>query len=163
MADVTYRIIVDSEGGSSSGSVKSVATSPKGENISPVENFAKLYKTVRKSAPVALALKYANTAITTNINRVELRTGRSTYQQQLQWQYSTALKTASIAGALALGGATANPTLMLASVVSAVDMGVDYAINRRNIDIERRVENIGIVMANIRAGAVGNRHGRATY
>ena len=112
---------------------------------------------------MALALKYARTAITTNINRVELRTGRSTYQQQLQWQYSTALKTASIAGALALGTATAHPTLMLAGVVSAVDMGVDYAINRRNIDIERRVENIGIGMANIRASAGGDRHGRSTY
>ena len=161
MADVTYRIIIDSAGGSSSRNVKSVATTPKGENISPTENFAKLYNSAIKSAPVALALKYARTAITTNINRVELRTGRSTYQQQLQWQYSTALKTASIAGALALGIATGNPLLAVAGVTSLVDTAVDYAIAERDIAISRSVENIGIGMANIRAGAGGNRTGRS--
>lgn len=165
MADVTYKIILQSRGGGSS-SPKSTATTPKGEDVSPKEQETSIYaayKTIRNSAPVALALKYANTAITTTINRIDLRTGRSTYQQQVQWQYSTALKGASIVGAIVGGLATQNYLLALGGAVSAVDMGIDYAIAAENIKLERSVEGIGIGMANIRAGAGGDRHNRATY
>lgn len=163
MADVTYRIILQGKAGGGTSAPKSTATTPKGEEISPVKRGYDTYKMVRNSAPVALALKYAHTAITTNINRIDLRTGRSTYQQQQQWTYSTALKGLSIVGAIVGGIATQNYLVALGGVVSAVDMGVDYAIEQKNINIERRVENIGIGMANIRAGAGGDRHSRATY
>lgn len=166
MADVTYRIILQGKGGAGGGAPKSTATTPKGEDLSPKKEdlgYSDMYKAVRNSAPVALALKYAHTAITTNINRIDLRTGRTTYQQQLQWQYSTALKGLSIVGAIVGGAATQNYLAVVGGVVSAIDMGVDYAIEQKNINIERRVENIGIGMANIRAGAGGDRHSRATY
>lgn len=163
MADVTYRIILQGKGGAGGGAPKSTATTPKGEDISPVKQGYDTYKMVRNSAPVALALKYAHTAITTNINRIDLRTGRTTYQQQQQWTYSTALKGLSIVGAIVAGAATQNYLAVVGGVVSAIDMGVDYAIEQKNINIERRVENIGIGMANIRAGAGGDRHSRATY
>ena len=163
MADVTYRIILQGKGGAGSSKPKSTATTPKGEDISPMDQAYGAYKTVRNCAAVSLALKYANTAITTSINRIDLRTGRTTYQQQLQWQYSTALKGLSIVGAIVGGMATQNYLAVVGGVVSAIDMGVDYAIEQKNINIERRVENIGIGMANIRAGAGGDRHSRATY
>lgn len=165
MADVTYKIILQSRGGGSS-TPKSTATTPKGEDVSPKKEepgLYDMYKKVRNSAPVALALKYASTAITTNINRVDLRTGRSTYQQQLQWQYSTSLKSAAIVTSIVTGIATQNYLLAVAGAASAVDMGIDYAIAAENIRLERRVEGIGIGMANIRAGAGGDRYGRATY
>lgn len=163
MADVTYRIILQGKGGAGSGKPKSTATTPKGEDISPMEQAYGAYKQVRNCAAVSLALKYAHTAITTEINRIDLRTGRTTYQQQQQWAYSTALKGLSIVGAIVGGIATQNYLAVVGGVVSAVDMGVDYAIEQKNINIERRVENIGIGMANIRAGAGGDRHNRATY
>lgn len=163
MADVTYRIILQGKGGGGSSKPKSTATTPKGEDISPMEQAYGAYKQVRNCAAASLALKYAHTAITTNINRIDLRTGRSTYQQQQQWTYSTALKGLSIVGAIVGGMATQNYLAVVGGVVSAIDMGVDYAIEQKNINIERRVENIGIGMANIRAGAGGDRHSRATY
>lgn len=163
MADVTYRIILQGKGGAGSGKPKSTATTPKGEDISPMEQAYGAYKQVRNCAAVSLALKYAHTAITTEINRIDLRTGRTTYQQQQQWVYSTALKGLSIVGAIVGGIATQNYLAVVGGVVSAIDMGVDYAIEQKNINIERRVENIGIGMANIRAGAGGDRHNRATY
>lgn len=163
MADVTYRIILQGNGGGGLSKPRSTAITPKGEDISPMEQAYGAYKQVRNCAAVSLALKYANTAITTSINRIDLRTGRTTYQQQLQWQYSTALKGLSIVGAIVGGVATQNYLAVIGGVVSAIDMGVDYAIEQKNINIERRVENIGIGMANIRAGAGGDRHNRATY
>lgn len=168
MADVTYRIIIEGMGGGASGTggattPKSVATSPKGEELSPAAALFGKYKAIRNSAPVALALKYANTAITTGINLIDLRSGRSTYQQQIQWKYNTALKGIGIVGSIAAGAITGNPLLALAGVATAVDTLLDYGIAQQRIDLERRVENIGIGMANIRAGAGGDRNNRATY
>ena len=40
-------------------------------------------------------------------------------------------------------------------------MAVNMAIEQENININRRVENVGMNMANIRAGAGGDRKGRS--
>ena len=162
MADVTYKIIIEGTGGGGGGaggdSPRSVAATPKGDEISPMESLYKKYQTVKNCAPVAYALKYANKAVSTEINRVALRTGRTTYQEQLQWTYSTALKGVAIAGAIVVGLATQNYLLALGGVMSAVDTVVDYGIADENIRLERKVENISVGMANVRAGAGGNRN-----
>lgn len=165
MADVVYRIVIEGSGtGGADSAPATTATTPSGTSVSPAPpSIYDKYKTIRNSAPVALALKYVNKAITTNISRVDLRTGRSTYQEQLQWTYSTAMKGLAIGGAIVGGIASGNYLLALGGVVSAVDTAIDYGIAERNLNLERRVENISIGMANIRAGAGGDRHGRATY
>ena len=73
------------------------------------------------------------------------------------------LKGISIAGVIIGGIVTQNYLPVVCGVVSAIDMGVDYAIKQKNLNIDRRLENIGVSMANIRAGASGDRHSRATY
>lgn len=164
MADVVYRIIMEGTSSAAADSApKSVAITPKGEEMTPGKALVDGYNKIRNFAPVALALKYAHTAIQTGINRVELRTGRATYQQQQQWTYSTVMKGAGIVTAIATGLLTSNYLVAAGGVVAALDTAIDYGIAAQNIDLERRVENIGIGMANIRAGAGGDRHGRAAY
>lgn len=171
MADVTYRIIIEGMGGGGGGSggasggsaPRSTAVSPKGEDVSPGKALYDSYKAIKNAAPVALALKYVNKAVTTSINLVELRTGRSTYQEQLNWTYSTALKGLGIVGSIAAGFVTGNPLLIIGGLATAADTAIDYGIAQQTLNLERRVENISIGMANIRAGAGGDRNNRATY
>ena len=162
MADVTYKIIIEAMGVDGGGAgvdkPRSVAVTPKGDEISPVEKAYSGFRALKTCAPVAYALKYVNKATTTGINLVALRTGRTTYQEQLQWTYSTALKGLAIAGSIVGGVATGNPTLIIGGAMAAVDTFVDYSISAENIRLERRVENISMGMANVRAGAGGNRN-----
>lgn len=173
MADVTYRIIIEGMGGEGDAP-KTTAATPSGDEISPkpaggggttaeTGGFSKAYKTIKNSAAVGLALKYANTAITTAINRVELRTGRATYQEQLNYQKSATIRGLGIAASIIGGLATGNYLLAVGGAVSALDWGIEIGIAQENLNIERAVNNVSIGMANVRAGAGGDRHGKSNY
>ena len=124
-------------------------------------DFVDKVNKIKKFAPVAYALKYADLAIATEINRVELRTGHSTLQEKLNYEYSMAKRIAG-AGATILGGIlTGNPLVAVAGAMSLVNTGVQIAIAEENIRIAREVEGIGIEQANIRAGSGGGRYGRS--
>ena len=171
MADVTYRIIIEGMGGGGSDAPRTTAATPSGEELSPKGSggndagnpLGKFYKTMKGSAAVGLALKYANTVATTYINRVELRTGRSTYQEQLNYTKQTTMRGLGIGVAILGGVVTGNPLLALGGVVSAFDWALDIGISQGNLNIARAVNNVSIGMANIRAGAGGDRHGKANY
>ena len=169
MADVTYRIIIEGMGGEGDAP-KTTAATPSGDEISPrstgsgttaeTGGFAKAYKVIKNSAAVGLALKYANT---TAINRVELRTGRATYQEQLNYQKSATIRGLGIAASIIGGLATGNYLLAVGGAVSALDWGIEIGIAQENLNLERAVNNVSIGMANIRAGAGGDRHGKSNY
>lgn len=165
MADVTYRIIIEGEGGSSEGPKKdSVARTVSGDSMSnPIGSFIKGVDKIKKMAPVAYALKYVDLGITTEINRTELKTGLSTYQERLNFNYSMAKQVLGIGGAIIGGALTGNVMAVVAGVGAAVNMAVQYSIAQENINLQRRVEDISIGMANVRAGAGGDRVGRSTY
>lgn len=173
MADVTYRIIIEGMGGEGDAP-KTTAATPSGDEISPkptggggttaeTGGFSKAYKVIKNSAAVGLALKYANTAITTKINRVELRTGRATYQEQLNYQKTATIRGLGIAASIIGGLATGNYLLAVGGAVSALDWGIEIGIAQENLNIERAVNNVSIGMANVRAGAGGDRYGRSNY
>ena len=167
MADVTYRIIVEGLGGGSDAP-KTTAATPTGEEVSPKPAPASssgggeksLYGAIKGSAAVGIALKYANLAITTEINRVELRTGRATYQAELNYQKSAITRAIGIGASLVGAVATGNPLLAVGGVVSAVDWISEVSISQENINIARAVNNVTVGMANIRAGAGGDRYGK---
>lgn len=165
MADVTYQIIIKGEGNASESNANNtnaqkgsgVSTTLKGDDAggSPVKKIAK--------TGFAVASIAANKAVTTYINRVGVRTGNVTYQERLSYTYSTAKKAVGIAAMIGGGIATQNPMLVFAGVTSAVSWGVDLAVAQEQINLQRAVEGIGISQANIRAGAGGDRSGKATY
>ena len=162
MADVTYKILIEAVNGGGAGgdSPRSTAITPSGEDVSPKTDTAAsaVISYAKSAANVGLALKYASKVITTDINRVSLRTGRAMYQQQLNWTFSTATKTAGILAALAGALVTGNPLLAMAGMASALDAQFDYQLQKENIRLEKNVEDISIGMANIRAGAGGSRN-----
>lgn len=167
MADVTYQIIIKGEGNASESNANNtnaqkgsgVSTTLKGDDAG---GFS-LSKKQIKHMGMATASIAVNKALTTYINRVGVRTGNVTYQEKLSYTYSTAKRAIGIAGMIGGGIATQNPMLVFAGVTSAVSWGVDLAVSQEQINLQRAVEGIGISQANIRAGAGGDRSGKATY
>lgn len=162
MADVTYRFVFESTGGSSPSSHRSsVARTTSGEEVedTALTKLVKGYNAIRKMAPVGYALKFAKQFVSAEVNRVELRTGNALLQEKVSYVYSTAGRILTIGGAIMGGLATGNYLVAAGGLVSAISWGVDIAQEQTNINLARRVENIGIGMANIRAGAGGNRNG----
>ena len=166
MADVNYVITIKSEGGGSSKNAKKkIASTSSGENIDKSESsggfadFVKKAKSLSHAAPVGYALKYADLAMTTHINRIELRTGSSTLQEKISYEYGMAKRIAASGIAIIGGIASGNPVVAVAGAMSLVNIGVQQTIAQQNLNIAREVEGIGIQQANIRAGANGGRNG----
>ena len=166
MADITYRIIIEQNASGQSGGMirqeSPIAKTVDGEDSkNPLSEFLQQGKSVRKMAPVVYAKKFAEKTVTTLISRIDARTGNIALQQRLDFCYNTT-KSLLDAGGLMLGGiATANPMAVVAGAISLTTMGINMAIEQENININRRVENVGMNMANIRAGAGGDRNGRS--
>ena len=163
MPNVTYEIIIRSEdGGGGKGSGKSspksgVAKTPKGDDAGG-------FNGKKTAALIYAAAKQIGTRVaTTYINKVGLRTGNITLQEKMSYDFSVANRAINIGSAVIMGAATGDPIAVLAGVGSAVSWAVDIAVAQDQLNLQRAVENIGISQANIRAGAGGDRIGRATY
>ena len=163
-----YVITIKTDSQSSQNSNAGIAPTLSGEQIEGSQktddsfaDFAKKLNSLKNVAPVAYALKYADLAVTTEINRVELRTGHSTLQEKLNYEYSMT-KSVVTAGAAIVGGLlTQNYLVAIAGAMSLVNIGVQQHIAEQNLNIARQVEGIGIEQANIRAGSGGGRYGRS--
>ncbi len=162
MADkVSYVITIKNEtgGGSSGRGTGAVAQTKSGEDAGG------LSKGVKRGAAmgVAVATKLADTAVTTYINRVDIRTGNTTLAQRLSFKYSEAKRGIAMGAALIGGIATGNPVAVIGAATAVISRGIDIAIASENIQLQRDLENISIQQANIRAGSGGGRAGRNPY
>lgn len=168
MPDVNYIITIRHDGGNSgkSGSNSGVAPTVSGESTSNEGTIGNVYEGVKaatKIAPIAYALKLADSVVTTNINRVSLRTGHTTYQERTSWAYSTAKK-ALTTGAMLVGGiVTANPAIIAGAAISVANQGLELYRAQENLQIAESVEDVGIGLANIRAGSLGDRARKGSY
>ena len=169
MPDVNYIITIRHEGGSggSGGTSPGVAPTVSGESATGEENvIGSIWNRatkITKLAPIAYSLKMLDSIATREGNRVELRTGHSTYQERISWSYGVA-KRALSTGALLIGGiATNNPLAISGAVISTIFQEVEVAQAAQDIRISRAVESVGIDMANIRAGSYGDRGRRDGY
>ena len=162
MPDYVITIKTDGAGGEAPKKVASTQTGERVDNPdkkSGFQNFMEMANNVRSFAATRYALKYADLAATTWMSRVELRTGSSTLQGKMEYEYNLAKNLLATGAAFVVGLATQNYVAAAAAVVSAVGIGVNYAISAENLRIAASVESIGIQQANIRAGANGGRNG----
>ena len=151
MADVSYVITIKTEG---SDGESGVAKNQNGEDVGKNKKKKREVKPQEVvMAGVGYALRFADTVITSEINRVSLRTGHSTYQQRISWQYNTGKRLLAAGISMAVGAFT-NPFVAVAGAASILNMGMQYAIAEENLNIAKSVESVGLGMANIRAGSV---------
>lgn len=155
---VQYVITIKGEGSGGSGGSQDksgVAKTTEGKDAGGL-------KIGRKTVTAAAAMVAAK-VVTTSINRVGVTTGHTTMQQRLNAAYSNGTS-ALMTGAAIVGGlVTQNYLAVVAGVASAVNSVIDMSIAEMNINTQRRVDAVSIRQANIRAGAGGDRNGKATY
>lgn len=163
MPNVTYEIIIKNEtGGSGSGDKsgsKAVAKTTDGKDAS---GFSISKKQAASMAMVAVQ-KIGNRVATTYINKVGMRTGRTSLQERMAYDLGVANRLVGIGTAVIMGAVSGNPLAVAAGIGAAVSWGVDVAVAQDQLNAQRAVEQIGISQANIRAGAGGDRAGRNTY
>ena len=170
MADVTYVISIrDDTGGKGSSEAGSsgagsgnggVAPTSTGENASGFH----LSKKQKINLGIVAAKKAVHTIAVTYINQVGIRTGNTTLQEKLAYTLSCGDRVFNMGTALLTGVLSGNPAGgVLAAAGIAFTRGVEIAVAQEQLKLERAVENIGISQANIRAGAGGDRFGKATY
>lgn len=165
MADVSYVITIKNEasggGTAPSGSAKrGVAKTTQGDSASGFQ----LNKKQAAMMGVAAVRQIGNRVASVYIdNHVGLAEGHTTLQAKLNYNKQVANRLINIGLPLVVGVATGNPMAVIAAVGSAISWGVDVAVAQDRINIQRSVENVGIGMANVRAGAGGDRSGRNPY
>ena len=148
MADtVTYEIHIVQDGGESQKSApKAVASVPESQSSEGNQFVGGKYgKIAVKMASFGIAIQAAKNVASTEIGRIELRTGHSTLQQRSQFVFNTTSK------------------ILSGNVVGMIRDAWNYSEKRQEIEIQRTVENIGIKQANLRASSGGGRNGKNTY
>ena len=164
MADVTYRIILSSSGGTNTKKA-AVAPTPQGrEMTNPLSKFlGSAGEAIKTVVTNHYAVNMANGVISHEIGRVALRTGNRALQQALSTQYNAAKSIISIGATIATGIATGNPLTVMAGAMSIVTGLVELGQAQENINIGKAVNGVSVDMANIRAGAGGDRLGRQNF
>lgn len=165
-----YTIVIKlDEGGGDANVGKAVATAPSGDSAqseekkvgrkkrSSLQNGAAYLRT----APVAYALRAANTIAVSNINRISLKTGHTTLQEKTSFKYSAISSGVGILSSAVFGGITSgNPVGAVVGAVGAIaSIGVNYIMQAQTMELEKRLDGINVQQANIRAGSAGNRFG----
>lgn len=166
-SEVTYRFVIENQGGGQGNSGTAniglgkmkTPTAPSNDSI----GFASSLNAFMKSAPAGFALKLLNTAISAQISTVELRTGSATLQEQIQFKYSIAKNAAAVGIATLASIATGNPLPLIAVAGQGINQLTNIAIAQNELNLRRRIEDINISFANIRAGAGGNRAPETRY
>lgn len=161
--NVSYSFIIDDRGASRAERKRQQSVTAPTSDGTSVSEVAKKLKQIKRSAPFHFAYHVIDTLVTAEINRVELRTGLSTLQQQIQWKKQTGVRIGGSLLAIAGGIATQNYIAAVGGVISLVNMGINYAVAEEDLNIKRQVERISIGQANIRAGALGGRNYAAAY
>ncbi len=116
-------------------------------------------------AVVGVAAPFAFQVASNRISTTTLRTGQAEYQAKQELalrgaKLGVGIVSAALTGAMVTGG---NP---LGAVAGALVGVAHTTINMQQaanvVQMERNVESIGIELANIRAGSLGDRHGRGS-
>ena len=162
MPNVNYIITIrDSTGGSAKTKPKSTASTANGSSVKNNGEDSGGNKRGMGLASYHYAKQAVNTAITAELNRVELRTGHRRLQERINFGYSTAKSVFDIGESLAIGAMFG--VAGVAGAATTVTKLISMGIAMQDLNIQREVESIGIRFANIRAGAGGDRTGNSIY
>lgn len=122
---------------------------------------------IKGKAIAVAAYGYAKRAVDKGvshyINTVELRTGQQLYQERMQFALNVGQKLWSIGEAAAIGGMTGGPVGAVAgaaigAATMVISSAIDYQLENSRLETARRVEQIGLSGAAVRAGCGGNRN-----
>lgn len=100
----------------------------------------------------------ASQFISREVNRIELRTGASEFQQRVQTVYNMATSILDTGVSIGIGVATGNlPLVALTAVTKGLNALIDVVQNQYDINLKRQFEGISIGLASQRASTNGRR------
>lgn len=115
--------------------------------------FAKgmvVYRTVKS---------FATQIINHNVSMVALRTGSNELQERANFTNTIAQKGVGILEAVGAGALVGGlPGALIGLTLGAAHTIMGFQQAQQRLDTQRTVENVGLMMQNIRAGANGSRH-----
>jgi hypothetical protein len=161
---ITIRL--DGEGGESRTDKKTPDTANKPNGDNPSGKNAKEKDKKKAIAKGISAYHYAKSAadiaISSQINTIELRTGRSQLQARMQTSYDIGKRIWNIGESIAIGAMLGGgvPGAVIGAVGSIASQGISLALEQYNLDLQKTVDDIGLKQMQIRAGTGGNRVGR---
>ena len=157
MPDVNYVITIKGDGVGGQLDTNGVAPSPS-VATSEKDSTVKVPSVFRKIAPAAIAMQIGRSVIQGELSRVELRTGYSTLQERINFAMS---KGQMLLGGI-IGGATVGGPVgaVVGGMTVMLGQAIEFTQNQITLDLNRSIENISIGMANVRAGAGGDRTGQ---
>lgn len=98
---------------------------------------------------------FVKQALSYGISTVSLKTGRTEYQQRLQFAYDVAGNVAGMGENIAMGFLLSggNPVGAVAgAAISLIHTAVNYAQSANTFNLNRSLENVSIGLADLRAG-----------
>lgn len=115
-------------------------------------------KAAEKLVSFATIAASADKIITSEISKVNLRTGAAEYEQRLSASYSAGKQIIGAGAALAIGAATGTlPAVALGMVMSSINKALSISQKASQLNMEHSLEDISINMQNVRAGTSGRR------
>ena len=155
MPDVNYIITIKGDG---VGGVVTNGVAPSGGVTAERSTDTRVPSMLKRVAPAAIAGQIAKTVIRGELHRVEVRTGFSTAQERLNFAVS---KAAGIATPIIAGAMTAGPAgAIIGGGLAIFNEALQYSQAKETYNLNRTIENISIGMADVRAGAGGDRTGQ---
>ncbi len=161
MADVNYVITIKSE--SEEASTNGITPLPTGQTLSHNAKNDSV-RVISKVAAYNYAKQAVDMMISSSINTVNLRTGNSRQQEIYAFNYSIAKQIFGLAEGVVIGAKAGGAIgAVVGATVSVATSLVNLAIAQNQLNLAKSVEQVGINLASIRAGAGGDRIGRVTY
>lgn len=160
MPDVSYTVVIKDERDTEEEKKKTAST-PSGSADPKSDTNVKLPPQLRKVASIGFAINALDTVASFRINTVELRTGNSTYQARATAMHDIA-KGVVNSGMTMLGAFAAFGPIgaAVAGVSMATTAMIQHAREVQQYNIRSAINSYEVELANIRAGAYGNRGGR---
>lgn len=162
MADDTYTIVLKNEteqantpiagSNSTAQALKPQTTqTPTTGDMSSGGNGEALFKQV--IAVKGILAPVVDTVVSHQVSTVTLRTGAVEQQDRLSFAYSIGKQATSITMSTALGAATGNlPGALIGLALGITNTALSYKNRADEIQLQNNVENVGLRLADIRAG-----------
>ena len=153
MAGTTYRLIIEDQ---TSGTRTPVSTGGGVEEAKPVQAKEKAKGSTMANVMVAtnVVRPYVQQLVSFGVSNIEMATGSAAMQRKVEAFSGIGSTAVSIVTAGIVGGA---PAAAAAAGVMLIQKTMEAALNKMQIEMQKRVENENIALRKSRAGMSTNR------
>lgn len=162
--NITCTIVIKADESVTDNDTPKAATGEGGESLNVVGKGSK--KAITKVAGYHYAKKAAMMVWDYNVSTIALKSGREMLQERQETakkyiSFGISVAEGAMSGLMMSGG---NPAgALIGAAVTTIYKVAEIGIESSKLNLQRRVDDIGLTQANIRAGAGSDRIGKNVY